>query len=195
MIIAVIGRAGTGKTVASKVIHEYLAWPLIETSDVVSSITKGTARQSMNLNKYELERKDPDWLWKVMKAHITGIGQGLQRNCIVSGIREPYLLFKLLEENMFGDVVILGLEATLFTRYSRLCSRDGFISVEDFRKTDDGTLEKDNFVGDNTLGIDISLSRCDKILDANGSLEQLRKDIERFLFDYKFLKPRMTPIK
>ena len=195
MIVVVIGRAGTGKTVASKVIHEYLAWPLIETSDVVRSITKGTARQTMNLNKYELEREDPDWLWRAMKETIVSLGQGLQRNCIISGIREPYLLYKLLEEDTFGDVVTLGLEATLFTRYSRLCSRDGFISIEDFRKTDHGTLEKDNFVGDNTLGIDITLSGCDKILDANGSLEQLRRDIERFLFEKKLLKPRMTPIK
>jgi dephospho-CoA kinase len=195
MIIAVIGRAGTGKTVASKVIHEYLGWPLVETSDVVRSITKGTVRQSMNLNKYELEREDPDWLWKAMKDNVINVSEGFQRNCIISGIREPYLLFKLLEENISGDVVTLGLDATLFTRYSRLCLRDGFISVEDFRKTDNGILEKDNFVGDNTLGIDITLSRCDKILNANGSLEQLRRDIERFLFEYKLLKPRMTPIK
>lgn len=181
MIIVVIGRAGSGKTVAAKEICTLTGFPLVETSDVVRSITKGRKRQEMNLIKHELESNSPDWLWNAMRDAIVDAGLGPERNCVVSGIREPYLLHKLLNDR-FGDIVVLGVEATPFTRYSRLCARDGWISVEDFRKTDDGTLERDNFVGDTTLGIDITLTCCDRIFDANGKVEDLIREIQSYLF-------------
>lgn len=180
MIIVVVGRAGSGKTAAAREICKLTGLPLIETSDVVRSITKGTRRQNMNLVKDNLEAKNPDWLWDVMRDTILDVGEGPERSCVISGIREPYLLHKLLNDR-FGDVIVLGVEATPFMRYSRLCARE-YISVEDFRKTDDGTLERDNFVGDNTLGIDIVLTRCDKIFDANGTIEDLTKNIQYYLF-------------
>lgn len=183
MIIVVVGRAGSGKTVAAKEICKLTGFPLVEASDVVRSITKGRKRQEMNLKKYELEDKDPDWLWRVMREEILR-GRDHARSCVVSGIREPYLLHKILTDEWLKqfDIHVLGVEATPFTRYARLCVRDGFMSVEDFRNTDDGTLERNNFVGDNTLGIDIVLTRCDKVFDANGKLEDLTKDIQSYLF-------------
>ncbi len=181
MIIVVVGRAGSGKTVAAKEICKVTGLPLVETSDIVRSITKGIKRQEMNLVKHKLEADNSDWLWDAMRDAIVDVGQGPERNCIISGIREPYLLHKLLNDR-FGDVIVLGVEATLFTRYSRLCNRR-WISVEDFRKTDDGTLERDNFVGDNTLGIDITLTRCDRIFNANGRVQDLTREIQGYLFE------------
>jgi dephospho-CoA kinase len=180
MIIVVVGRAGSGKTVAAREICRMTGLPLIETSDIVRSITKGTRRQNMNLVKDDLEAKNPDWLWNAMKDAIFNVGEGPKCSCVISGIREPYLLYRLLNDR-FGDVIVLGVEASPFTRYIRLCDRE-YISVEDFRKTDDGTLERDNFVGDNTLGIDITLTRCDKIFDTNGTTEDLAKNIQYYLF-------------
>lgn len=175
MIVVVIGRAGTGKTVVSKEICKLTGLPLIETSDFLKAITGGKQRCEMNLSKDQFEKDDPDWLWKHMESRIREVG-----NCVVSGIREPYLLHKLL--TVFDDVNVVGLEATSFTRYSRLCSRDGFISVEDFRLTDTGTL-KDRFVGDTTLGLDITLTRCDILVDANQDLDGVKRQVQAYLFD------------
>lgn len=183
MIIVVVGRAGSGKTVAAKEICKLTGLPLVETSDVVRSITKGRKRQEMNLIKHELEDKDPNWLWNAMKEAIFR-GRDAERSCVVSGVREPYLLHKILTDDWLSkfDVHVLGVEATPFTRYSRLCARDGWMSVEDFRLTDDGTLA-DQFVGDTTLGIDITLTRCDRIFDANGKIEDLTREIQSYLFE------------
>jgi len=187
MKIVVIGRAGSGKTAVAEEICKLTNLPLIEVSSIVQSLQKTSKenRGQINLNKDQREKEDPDWLWREVSRHILDYGKGLDRSCVISGIREPYLLHKIRE--LKEDMFIIGLEVSLFNRYSRLCHRDGFMSVKDFRKIDDGTREKHDYVGDNELGIDITLTGCDVILDGNKSFDEVKKSIAALLFDRKVL--------
>lgn len=181
MIIVVLGRAGSGKSVVSKHISNLLDIPLIETSDVVKFVldkqkSRGIDRGAVNLEKDAREKENPDWLWEYLGDAITDCSG----SCVVSGLREPYLLHKILD--MSSDTFVIGLDVTPFVRYSRLCKRDGFISVKDFRLTDDGTSE-DRFIGDNTLGLDITFTRADVLIDGNKSADEVKADVLSALFD------------
>ncbi len=186
MIVCVIGRAGSGKTTAAKIVCELTDMPLVEMSDFLKHITGGSERHEMNLNKDQFEKDNPDWLWQ----HVEKALDSHDGDCVLSGIREPYLLHKVLQR--YEDVHIIGVNASPFTRYSRMCDRaeGGFFSVERFRLTEDGTVE-DGFVGDNTLGIDITLSKCDIIFDGDGSVDHLKDSIQSFLFDRNIIKMRL----
>ena len=184
MIICVIGKAGSGKTTVAKIICEYTDTPLVEVSDFLKQITGGTKRHEMNLNRHVLEKSDPDWLWSYIDQALI---RHSRSGCVLSGIREPYLLHKTLQR--YEEVKIVGVEASDFTRYSRMCDREenGFISPERFRLTENGTLE-DGFVGDNTLGIGITLSKCETIFDADQTVDDIKGDIQRYLFSTGILK-------
>lgn len=190
MIICVIGKAGSGKTTVGRVISEYTVLPLIEVSDFLKQITGGTQRHEMNLNRHVFEAENPNWLWD----HIEQAINDHDGDCVISGVREPYLLHKILQ--LYEEVHILGVEASPFTRYSRMCNRaeNGFFSVEDFRLTEDGTLE-DGFIGDNTLGIDITLSKCDVMFNADQTVAEMRLDIQKYLFDSGMLKQHSKKYK
>jgi cytidylate kinase len=195
MIIVILGRAGSGKTVLAKEVSRMTGFPLIEMSTIVQRVLRSSKEENrghVNLNKDSQEKKDPDWLWREVKRHMVDYGQGVFRSCVISGIREPYLLHKLLNEPLVEswgkpDILVIGLDANLFNRYSRLCTRDGFMSVQTFRNSDFGTKEKDGFVGDNELGIDITLTRCDEVIDGNKPFEQVVRDVEKILFNRKIL--------
>lgn len=178
MIIVVIGRAGSGKTVISKEVCKLVGIPLVEMSTIVQSLLEKSKenRGQINTNIAELEKEDPDWLWR----HVLEALQQHNYQCVISGIREPYLLHKIRE--LKQDILVIGLEVSLFNRYSRLCVRDGFMSIKHFRAIDEGTKEKNGYVGDNELGIDITLTGCDIIIDANKSLEEVKKEIHKVLF-------------
>ena len=185
MIICVLGYPGSGKSVLAKEICKVLNMPLVEVSEFVK-IAAGNKdghkrRDLQNLQKDELEKQNPDWLWTPIDTRLRLLGG----HCVLSGIREPYLLHKLLQN--FSDEFIIGLEVSLFNRYSRLCNRDGFISVKNFRLADNGTVE-DRFVGDNTLGLDITMSRCDVILDGNKCIDEVIEQLHKCLAEHKIFE-------
>jgi len=183
MLIVVIGRAGSGKTTISKEVCKLTDLPLVEMSTIVQNLQQRSKEQrgQININKDQREKQNPDWLWCEVYQEIVKVGKGSDKSCIISGIREPYLLYKIRE--LKSDVFVIGLEVSLFNRYSRLCARDGFMGVKDFRSIDNGTKEKDGYVGDNELGLDITLTGCDVIVNANASLGQSVGQIERELFN------------
>lgn len=182
MIICVLGYPGSGKTVLAKEVCKVLNMPLVEVSEfvkVAAGNKDGHKRRDLqNLQKDELEKQNHDWLWTPIHTRLLE----LEGHCVLSGIREPYLLHKLLQA--FSDVFIIGLEVNLFNRYSRLCNRDGFVSVKNFRLADNGTVE-DRFVGDNTLGLDITITRCDVILDGNKNIENVLTQLHKCLAEHK----------
>lgn len=191
IIICVIGKAASGKTTVARFVAECTEMPLVEMSDFLKKITGGTERYEMNLNRHVLEAENPDWLWN----HVDqALQQYKNTGCVLSGIREPYLLHKVLQR--YEDVYVVGVEASPFNRYSRMCARteNGFFSVHDFRLSEDGTLE-DGFVGDNTLGIDITLSRCEKIFNADGSVHSMQNEIQKYLFDSGILSRKFDRAK
>ena len=191
MIIVVVGRAGSGKTVVSKEVCKLMDLPLVEMSTIVQSFLKASKEQRGQINKDTAvrEKQDPDWLWKLVCDTL----QQHNFHCVLSGIREPYLLHKIRQ--LKQEVCVVGLEVSLFNRYSRLCNRDGFMSVKDFRSIDNGTKEKDGYVGDNELGIDITLTGCDFIVDANGTLEEVRHSIESTLMTKKIILPQSVNVR
>lgn len=191
MIIVVIGRAGSGKTAVSKEICKLTEMPLVEMSPIVQKLTEGSkiSRGQINTNTDQRTKQDPDWLWSPVHEAL----QQHNYHCVLSGIREPYLLHKIKE--LKQDTLILGLEVSPFNRYSRLCFRDGFFSVKDFRNIDTGTKKKDGYVGDNELGLDIALTGCDVMIDGNKSLEEVRRGIESLLIDRSIIRPRNVNVQ
>ena len=191
MIIVVIGRAGSGKTTYSKEICKMTEMPLVEMSTIVQNLTEGskTSRGQINTNTDQRAKNDPDWLWNPVHKAL----QQHNCHCVLSGIREPYLLHKI--KALKQETLVLGLEVSLFHRYSRLCFRDGFFSVKEFRNIDTGTKEKDGYVGDNELGIDITLTGCDVMIDGNKSLEEVKREIESLLIDRAVIRPRNVNVQ
>lgn len=171
MLIVVLGRAGSGKTTAAKKVSELTDLPLLEMSDFLQNISGAKDKREnwsdLHNEMYKHQDNDHDWLWRrIHSALLSHNG-----NCVLSGIREPYLLHKAISE--FSDVLVIGVEANDFNRYSRMCGRDGFVSTSHFRERN---------AGDNEMGIDITLSRCDETIDGNQPLKQVLKEIERIIF-------------
>lgn len=182
MIICVLGYPGSGKTALSREICNYLDLPLVEISEFVhkaSGNVDGHKRRDLqNLNKEKFEKEDCNWLWTPLYTRL----QELDGKCVISGIREPYLLHKVLDG--YSDVFVIGLDVSLFNRYSRLCKRDGFVSVDNFRLADRGTLQE-KFVGDETLGLDITMTRCDIIIDGNKDFSGVVRDVRQVLHEIR----------
>lgn len=180
MIICILGYPGSGKTALAREVGKFLNIPLVEVSEFVKRASGNEdahkRRDLQNFNKEEFEKKDYNWLWSPLCARLFE----LEGRCIVCGIREPYLLHKILEE--FSDVLVIGLDVSLFNRYSRLCKRDQFIGVEKFRLSDNGTID-DKFIGDNTLGLDITMTRCDVIINGNLSFSDVVGEVRKVLMD------------
>ena len=191
MIIVVIGRAGSGKTTYSKEICKMTEMPLVEMSMIVQNLTEGSkaSRGQINANTDQRAKSDPDWLWNPVHEAL----QQHNYHCVLSGIREPYLLHKI--KVLKQETLVLGLEVSLFNRYSRLCFRDGFFSVKEFRNIDIGTKEEDGYVGDDELGIDITLTGCNVMIDGNKSLEEVRREIESLLIDRAVIRPRNVNVQ
>jgi len=196
MIIVVVGRAGSGKTAVAKEICKLMDLPLVEMSTIVQNFLKASKEHRGEINKdiADHEKQDPDWLWKEVEREIIKVGKGAGRHCVLSGIREPYLLHKIRQWK-WTDVCVVGLEVSEFNRYSRLCNRDGFVSVKEFKKIDNGTKEKDGYVGDNELGIDITLTGCNFMVNANGTLEEVRNSISKLFMTKEIITPQNVNVK
>lgn len=162
MIVAILGKAGSGKTAVAKEVSKALEYPLLETSNYLKKIGQladsHQQREQLHDVKYGFQDKDPDWLWKHIEVDL----DTLKDKCVISGIREPYLLYKVISR--YESVFVVGLEVSLFNRYARICQRDGYISTEKFVFHDHGDVD---------LGIDIALAGCDVLVDANGPLTQV----------------------
>lgn len=177
MLIVVLGRAGSGKTTAAKKVSELTELPLLEMSDFLKRASGAKDKRSnwrqLHTEMYKHQDRDPDWLWRrVHEALLDHSG-----NCVLSGIREPYLLHKAITE--FPDVLVISIETSEFHRYSRMCGRDGYISIKHFRERNDG---------DNEMGIDITLSRSNVVVNGDKPLNQVFKELEKAIYARRLLK-------
>jgi len=176
MIIAVLGRAGSGKTTVSAILAARLGCEYIDTSKVVeevSTLSKGKQGRKA-LQKVHLKQEDPDWLATplIERAQASLQVDEPRRLCIVTGIREPYLLYRLQE---IDEALVFSIKVNPYMRYCRLCTRDGFISVDDFQISDNG---------DKLLGLDITFESTHRVIDGEQALENVINDIEVVLFQH-----------
>jgi len=174
MLIVVLGRPGSGKTTVAKKVSELAVLPFLETSEFVKKLAGvKDSRKDWNQVHNFVDKDDPDWLWNPIHEALTTH----QGNCVFSGIREPYLLHKIFDT--FDDVFVMGVEASEFNRYSRLCTRDGYMTADHFYERN---------AGDEQKGLNIALSRCDVVIDSNKTLTETFRQIEKEVF--KLRKPR-----
>ena len=153
MIICVVAKMGGGKGLIATVLANSLAIPVIEVSDIVREVTGSTEREILQLEAEK--QKDPMWLYKKLKAKING-------DCVVSGIREPFLLEQLQKDFGKENIQVTKIKICDKRRRERLMKRDSK-SIEQIFKEEKG---------DEKLGIDEVLKTATYSVDTNGSLER-----------------------
>lgn len=168
LIISVVGKLSSGKTTIAKIFAKKLNCEVIEISSLVKKFTELTDRKSLQDEIFN-HRNDVDWLYKEWLHNLNNKILAGQQVIVTSGIREPYLLCKIMEDNI---VVSVGVKANDFVRYRRLVTREGYISSDEFKLAN----EKDE-----QLGTDIVITMSDFSIDSTLSLDEIEKCTEQIL--------------
>jgi len=153
MIICVVAMMGGGKGLVAKELAKALGFPVFEVSDIVREVTNSKDRKTLQLETENQE--DPMWLYKKIKAKIDG-------NCVISGIRESFLIEELQKDFGKENITVTKIEICDKSRRERLMGRDNK-SLEEIL-SDEKRDEK--------LGIVETLTLAEYFVDTNGSMEE-----------------------
>lgn len=170
MRVIIIGRTAVGKTTVARELHKLKKWKTIEVSKIVASIantTKSQGREKL-IEEKDKHKNDPDWLWRPLEKNIP-----VNQSCIITGIREPYLYYKIKE--LYQDVILLKVTAPDLVRYCRLCSLQGYIPIDKFKSFEEKADE---------MGLDILLNAADYTIDTNESIDNIINKLTKFLIQY-----------
>lgn len=170
LVISVVGELSSGKSTITRLFAEKLNCEIIEIGALVKRFTQSDDRATLQaeLNKHKNEF---DWLYNELAKDLNEkIDKGFKVT-IVSGIREPILLCKMMEE---CEVINIVVEANDFVRYKRLIERDGFVSLRDFRMASKKDMD---------LGLDITMSLSDYTIDSTQSLDVIERCVEQILLN------------
>ena len=153
MIICVVAKMGAGKGLIAKVIANFFSIPVIEVSDIVREVSNSVDRKILQLEAKK--HKDPMWLYRRLKEKISG-------SCVVSGIREPFLLKQLQKDFGKENIKVTKIEIYDKRRRERLSKRDN--------KSIEQVIEDEK--RDEALGISEVLDAAKYSIDTNGSVEE-----------------------
>lgn len=142
-MIQVVGKLGSGKTFIAKRIAEDLGWDFIEVSDIVSKILKKSKEDGREDLQEGLKGKTgSQLLLDEIKNHL------IKREIVLCGSREPWHVYNLFKLDGIYDPIVY-VEADDYTRYIRICKRDGYITPAQFDQMN---------LRDKELGMDILMS-------------------------------------
>jgi len=158
MFILAVGRIGVGKNFVCDLLQKkwFPGAGYIDIGDVVSKIAHAKRNEREKLQNEITKHKDPDWLFKELEKtiyskrtggflHHKGPNDAKTDVMIMSGLREPYLLYRLMDTYK-EDFLMLRLDTDDYIRYCRLCSRDEYLSAAQFEEFNER---------DSRLGLDI----------------------------------------
>lgn len=167
LIISVVGGLSSGKTTIAKIFAEKLNCKVIEISSLVKKFTKSSDRKKLQ-DEIHKHKDNVNWLYDEWVHELNSVARGFNV-VVVSGIREPILLCKMMESNAVVSVSVITND---FIRYKRLVEREGYISSNDFRLANKKDKE---------LGLDITMSMSDYSIDSALSLNAVEKCVEQIL--------------
>lgn len=172
MIICVVGRLRSGKSVITGTIAEATEYPVVEVSDIVKRIagvkvkpTDKSVREKLQLEK-DKHKDNKDWLYSEIKKEVESLDPGCPPNIIVSGIREVYLLQQL--EKDFGELLVIGIMISDKIRMQRAKEMDGH-TEEQFLKDEERDVK---------IGIVEVMKEVDFWIDTERPLEETKKSIK-----------------
>lgn len=111
MIICTVGKIKSGKSKLADIIQEVLNIPIIEVSSLVKQFAMSKVRKDLQLEK-ENHKNNPNWLYDKIKEKI-------ECNCIVSGIREQYLLDQLKKDFENEQIIVIAAQISNEERQRR----------------------------------------------------------------------------
>jgi len=159
MIICVVAKMGGGKGFVAKALGKELSLPVIEVSDIVKRISNASARKDLQL-ELNNHKDNPNWLYDEIKKEIDG-------DCLISGIREPFLLDQLEKDFGKENIKVTKVMISDKRRRERLVERDKK-SLEEIigeEKKDEG------------LGINETLERGQYSISSEGEYEDTANEI------------------
>lgn len=182
LVIAVCGRAGSGKTTVAKLFAKKLGSTFIEVSEVVRSHalaneriedTLGESHESRKILQDEIKHQtDPNWLYNSITSVFPKGKDTDEATIIISGLRDPYVAYKLMNDFQF---MLIRVDVSALVRYGRLATRDGYISIEEMRTVD---------VRDSDLGLDLIMT-YPYALPINGdkTIEVISERVDKYCYD------------
>lgn len=183
LIISITGKLCCGKSTIAQYISQHTLFPTVDVGHVVRDLHQRRTSVTVNKTKREVLQKErdnytnPDWLWNALFEKICSL-YPRHNGCIITGIREPYLLYQLFDRY---QVKCITVEVSDFTRYCRLLQRDGYVSPEDFYRMN--SLDEE-------LGLPIVLTKSDFVFSNEYCLSELDSVVERMLLGLKIVSKK-----
>jgi len=177
--IALIGMPGSGKDVAIHLLKELIDFDYIRMGDIVIEETKnrGLEISDKNVGATANALRREMGMDAIAKLCLEKVLASKKETSIINGTRglEEIKYFK----NHIEDLIVLGIHSSPKTRYKRLIKRkreDDIQTEDEFKKRDERELK---------WGIAEAFVLSDEIIQNQGTLDELKKDLSLFLKKYK----------
>jgi len=177
MIIGITGKNGSGKTEVANYL-KLKGFEYISLSDILREEAKKRNirenRENLRNLGNELRKKfGPGILAELALKKIKQ-----DKNYCVDSIRNPN---EIAELNKIKNFLLIGVKAKIELRYKRVLDRGRIgdnISFEKFKELE----EKENSKEEEKQQLDKCLKIADKIIENNGTIEELHRKIDKILF-------------
>jgi len=176
-LLLITGMPGSGKTTAARYIEDY-GFRVLTMGDVVREEAERRGlkptRETLSTLAEELRRMEGgDAIARRCIERIKALKAG---GVVVDGVRSLEEVEAFRRE--FGDATLIAIHASPRTRFERLMRRgrvDDPVDWDEFHRRDLKELE---------LGLGSSIAMADIIIINEGTLENLRREVEKLLRDF-----------
>lgn len=171
----VMGRMGAGKDAVTDYLQEQ-GWYEIGMGDIIREIAaeRGIEPARDNLDKIQNEYAEKYGRGFLGKIVCDKVKESEYENVVVNGLRRPEDVSEL--GNEYDNALFIGVDADPEIRFERMAKR-GRVgdpkTYEDFLKMDDSQ--------NRIFGMDEAFGKTDVVIYNNGTLEDLRKKVDKLL--------------